>query len=230
MDALPDLTTFTVLHRALRSDALRLAGAVADLTPAGAADRGGALVSWYGRYRRAVHEHHTAEDELFFPALVERVPVSDRHLGRVDAEHHRLAEVVDELHSVLPAMVGAAAGGDWDAAHGTARATTAELADLMVRHLDFEDADVLPLYVRHFGAQEYEDLSERAMRNATLGELVFVVPWAMEHGTGPERASMLEHAPFAFRLLWYATRGRHDRRVRAAFTGRDPRPVTEGGR
>jgi hypothetical protein len=222
---LPDLTLFTVLHRGFRTDARRLADAVAGLAPVDAR-RQQALTSWYGRYRTAVHEHHTHEDGLFFPALLERVPVFDRHLGRIESDHDRLSEVVDAVAVSLDHLGGAAAAGRWGAAHSEATALTAELRDSMAAHLAFEDADVLPLFVRHFGAAEYEELGERAMKDTAFAQLTFTIPWAMSHGLDEERRTMLAGAPFAFRLLWIATRGHHDRAVAAAL-GQRTRPVVD---
>ncbi len=39
----------------------------------------------------------------------------------------------------------------------------------------------------------------------------------MEAATAEEKAKLFGEAPLAFKLLWYATRGRYSRMVRGAF-------------
>jgi hypothetical protein len=219
---LPDLTLFQVLHRGLRTDAGRLADAVARATPTG--DRHlRALARWYGHYRAGVHEHHHTEDTIFFPALVERVPVFDRHLGRIDAEHTRLSDVVDALADSLDGLAEAGAAGRWASAHAEAIERAHELHHVMAVHLDFEDADVLPLYVRHFGAEEYDDLGERALKQVAPRELPFTIPWVMGHADAGERDVLYAGAPLAFKVLWFASRRAHARSTAVALGGGEVR-------
>ena len=212
---LPDLTNYHVLHRGMRLDSTRLAGAVAALAEGERSTRGPALARWYAGYYGELHEHHTIEDEIFFPAILERVPVFDGQLDRIEAEHHRLEEVLVETRARLARLGDPAV--DWPVASAEAADVTTELRDLLDLHLDFEDADVLPLFVRHFGREEYEDLDERAKKHIKLGQLTFTIPWAVEAATAEERSRMMTTAPLAFKLLWHATRRRYDRMAREAF-------------
>lgn len=210
----PDLTVFTVLHRAMRSDAARLARAVATLGPAGGTDersRLTALSRWYRGYRAELAEHHLVEDELFFPVLAERVPSFAAHAERIERDHHLLDRALDDVGAALAGLAALDRPPAGTEAHADAVAATRELHRLLENHLGFEDADVLPLYVRHFGAEEYAELSERAMKRVSKPTLVFTIPWAMAAATDDERARMLDEAPLAFRLLWYASRRRYHR-------------------
>src|SRR5262245_28120283 len=78
----PDLTMFTLVHRAMRRDADRLARAVTGLGDGDAA-RARALRRWYGGYRAELTGHHRIEDELWFPLLAERVPTYGEHTDRI---------------------------------------------------------------------------------------------------------------------------------------------------
>lgn len=139
----------------------------------------------------------------------------DSQIDRIDAEHHRLEELLQRTTGMLEGI--ADPNVDWPVASAEAIETTGELRMLLDLHLGFEDADVLPLFVRHFGREEYEGLSERAMKSAKLGALAFALPWIMEAATAEEKAKLFGEAPLAFKLLWYATRGRYSRMVRGAF-------------
>jgi hypothetical protein len=203
----PDLTIFTVVHRAMRRDAARLAGAVTGLGDGDAA-RARALQRWYRGFRAELAEHHTIEDDLFFPVLAERVPTFAQHTDRIDREHHLLD---DALSGVGVALDGLVHAGGSSAARGPARDATCELTDMLDAHLGFEDADVLPLYLRHFTEDEYGEVGRRASRMVDKRNLGFTVPWVVGAATPAERDRLFEQAPLAFKLLWYASRRRHAR-------------------
>jgi iron-sulfur cluster repair protein YtfE (RIC family) len=212
---LPDLTTYRVLHRGMRVDSARLAGAVAGLDEADRTTRGPALARWYAGYYGELHEHHTVEDTIFFPAILERVPVFDSQIDRIEAEHHRLEEVLVETAARLGRLGDP--GVSWPAAVAEATDVTAELRDLLQAHLGFEDDDVLPLFVRHFTREDYEDLNERALKHVKLGQLTFGIPWTVEAATEDEFRHLYANAPLAFKLLWYATRRRYNRMAQRAL-------------
>ena len=212
---IPDLTTYLILHRGMRFDAARLAAAVQGVSEDERSRRGTALGRWYAGYYRELHEHHTVEDEIFFPAILEPVPVFDSQIDRIEAEHHRLEELLQRTTRTLQGI--ADPNVDWPQASAEAIETTAELRMLLDLHLGFEDADVLPLFVRHFGREEYEDLDERAMKTVKLDLLKFTIPWIMEVANAEEKEKLFAGAPFAFKLLWYATRRRYNRMARNAF-------------
>jgi len=93
-----------------------------------------------------------------------------------------------------------------------------DLAAHMDAHLDFEDADILPLYVRHFTAEEYDALNARALKSLGIGkQAAFTVPFIALSITPAEREHVLGEAPAAFRLLFRMTRRRHARLVATAF-------------
>ena len=97
-----DLTTYYAIHTALRQGAHRLAAATARV---GRDDRGTikALGAYWKGYAGEVVAHHTTEDQLFFPALLERAPEVAGHLERVAADH----ALLDELDHVSAAAMEA---------------------------------------------------------------------------------------------------------------------------
>ena len=86
----PDLTLYKLIHKGMRGDTARLAAAVAGLTEADRSARMPAIVRWYEGFFRDFELHHAAEDDIFFPALAERLPVFADRMARLDAEHHVL--------------------------------------------------------------------------------------------------------------------------------------------
>jgi hypothetical protein len=211
----PDLMTFMVLHHGMRADSARLARALTEVREDERARRSRQLTRWYDGFLHELHSHHEVEDQIFFPALLERVPMFDDQIARIDTDHARLDDVLDRGRRALVQL------GDprvaWADASRVAVETTAELHAHLDRHLGFEDTEVLPRFVEHFSAEDYEGLEEQALKHVELGTLPFALPWIMDNADPQQRKTLYDGAPFAFKLLWYATRGRYRRMARAAF-------------
>jgi hemerythrin-like domain-containing protein len=209
----PDLTQYRVIHHCLRIAAHRMADALREVTEADR-DQARALARYWAGYAGEVLAHHTIEDDVFFPRLVERVPVAAEHIARVDSDHHHLDDLMDRC---TRAFAGLAASPSEKAAYGTERIVR-ELADHMDSHLDFEDEDLLPLFGRHFTAAEYLTLEEQAMKHLGIGkQAAFTVPFVMHWAPPAERADMLTGAPLAMRVLFRLTRAGHARLTQRAL-------------
>ena len=82
----PDLTPYRLVHRAMRDAAHRLADAATGLD-SDDDRRVEAFTRYWRGYAGELRCHHRIEDDVLFPALVERVPVAAAHVGRSDADH-----------------------------------------------------------------------------------------------------------------------------------------------
>jgi hypothetical protein len=105
-------------------------------------------------------------------------------------------------------------GGSPRALHGGA----SDLADLLDRHLAFEDEHIIPLFERHFTAAEYQRLDEEAM--AILGitkQALFTVPFIISEATAEEHARLWPDAPLPFKAIHLACRGRYLRLTERAL-------------
>ncbi len=211
----PDTSTFSLLHQAMRADSARLARAVAQLEEGRRASTGAALVRWYRGFREELLAHHHVEDEIFMPALLERMPALAGELTRIDADHHVLDDVLERVRVGLDALADPAAS--WWVCHAATADATRELHELLRRHLDFEDGEIVPRFAEHFTAEAYEALDQQARKKMRLGVLAFTLPWIMDNVDKAQKGELLAGAPFAFKLVWYATRRRYARLVAAAF-------------
>lgn len=216
----PDLSDYEVIHTALRAAPHRIADALADFAD-GDRPRATALARYWEGYAGEVLAHHTVEDTVFFPALIERVPVVADHLARVDAEHHRLDELMAACAGAFVDLERTAT----TSAAADAAAVVRELGRLMDGHLDFEDVDLVPLFGRHFTAEEYDAMTQQAMKQIGIGkQAAFTVPFVM-HWAAPDQArKLLGEAPLAMRILFRLTRGRHARLTSLAL-GRAAAPL-----
>ena len=206
----PDLTLYRIVHRAIRGGTAALAETALTLHTA-AAERRSAYARYWKGYAGEVLHHHSVEDEIFFPALVERVPVAAEMIRRTDADHEHLDELMDAIEAAVAEVREHQPSPDLVE-------LTRELDDHMTAHLDFEDSDVLPLFERHFSAEEYEVLDARAVKSAGVGaQTFFSVPMLVGAMTDEERGPILAGAPLPLRVVHRLSRRSHARLVERAF-------------
>jgi hypothetical protein len=214
MNTTPDLTRYQLAHDALRCGARDLAEALAGLDPTDRR-RTRAMRWWCDGFIGELHAHHTVEDELFFPALAARVPTFAHDLdGTLAAQHVELGTIMAALQD---AVRGVASGRDVDAHLAVAAVRAEELSTFLDHHLGIEDDDVLPLFARHFDAEEYERLDDKALTAIGPRQLLFTVPWAVCAGDPETRAQVLADAPAPVRAIWVLTRRRYVRRTALAM-------------
>lgn len=199
----PDLTAYRTVHLALRGGADLLASVAADV-PAAHRARVAAFRRYWAGYAREVLTHHRVEDDIILPHLVARVPVAEALVRRTDAEHHELDAVMDRCGAAAQALTDGVRSDDLAPAF-------VELAALMARHLDFEDEDILPLFERHYTAEEYAVLDEAAVKALGLRNAVFAVPFVLSFATDELRAEMLDGAPLPLRVIDRLGRRTHAR-------------------
>src|SRR6202167_4946090 len=129
-----DLTTMIAPHAASRRDLTRLARAAASADLSDPARHRSVAAGWE-LFKRQLHMHHTAEDEIIWPTLRPRLAHSAAALSGLDAmeaEH----ELIDPL---LPAVDGAFARQE------PAGDVIDALTSTLTSHLAHEERDGLPL-------------------------------------------------------------------------------------
>ncbi len=204
MSETADVTDYHAIHTCLRRGGRAIAEAVGTLDVSDRR-RVDALQRYWAGYANEVLSHHTIEDDIFFPALVERVPVAADHLGRIDEEHHLLDELMAEGHAALAGVVEGAATDR--AAH-----VLGHLDVMMNRHLDFEDAELLPLFASRFQQDEYDLLHQRAIKSLGFGKAtLFAIPFIGSWLDDDMRDQMFGTAPLPFKVLYRVTRRGHER-------------------
>jgi hemerythrin-like domain-containing protein len=219
MENTPDLSNYYAIHRGQRTDLARLVDAIATSTEA---DRGGAgrlhpLARWAKGFTHELHTHHSVEDDIFFPAVLGRVPAAAAVVEGLDADHQVVARLLEGLAPAVAALAGERVA--FEPAKASALAAAVELRDLLARHLDVEDQDLLPLFYRHFTAEEYDGLHDRAQRSVKVRSMSFAVPWFVACLDDAAQEKVRAGAPLPLRVVYALTRPRFDRLVSAAFDG-----------
>jgi|GEM_PF-1311555 len=210
-----DLTHYQAVHDRMRFDTARFATAVETASPADRAGRLRPLARWAKGFAHELHLHHSVEDDILFPDLVARIPRVAVVLDGLEADHVVVADLLERWAPAAERLV------DGRVPFGPAQAEMLGLAvtlrDLLARHLDVEDDEILPLFARHYTAADFEALTQRALEQLPKRGLSFSLPWNIAAMPADAAAEALATAPLPLRVLHRVTRPRFDRLVAAAF-------------
>jgi len=178
-----DLTVMLAAHEALRRDLTGLArAAAAHATGAGRGDpvRRQAVQHGWTVFQRQLHIHHTAEDDLVWPALRDRLAASDAArsvLDAMEAEHQQ----IDPLLAAVDRAMSQPGGDD-----GTMAGTVDVLTMALHGHLAHEERDALPLIGAALTAAEWRAVGRTiGLRNLRRAPEMFA--WMLD-GAEPEQA------------------------------------------
>ncbi len=212
-----DLSGMYLAHHAFRRDLARFAVAARE-TPVSDGDVWRALAVRWERFSSVLHHHHTTEDAVLWPQLLELVDAVGDAAARttlqaMEAEH----DLIDPLLAACAAGFAAMAQAPDAATRERLAATAAEARDCLGAHLVHEETEALPLAQRHLSEAGWQRVEKAAGEGGSLSDLVFLVPWAADglDRADLDRALTVIGRPFPV-LLW-ATRGRFERSERIAF-------------
>ncbi|MGJ6966074.1 hemerythrin domain-containing protein [Streptosporangium sp. G11] len=202
-DPAPDLVVFLAFHASLRRDFARLAAALDGCPPHDARRR--ALIDEHTAFMlRALHHHHTGEDEDIWPLLRALVPEAGPVLDRLEADHQEMDTVIDRLSA--PGRPAADQAGDLRRLH-----------ELLDAHLALEESEVVPLIAEHVGPAWWDE----AGRKVTKGhgrDLPMVAAWTLDAADPGAREHILATAPLIMRVLYRLSwRRAYERRVDQIF-------------
>jgi hemerythrin-like domain-containing protein len=157
-------TEMATIHLAFRRE-LRLAPGLLRSVEHGDRLRAGIVANHLDLVDRFLHHHHTIEDEMLWPKLLERVPAEIANIVELmEAQHHAVAELLERTVAVR---------AKWRKNADAARA--AELAalysrlhDALVEHLDAEEHHVMPLVEACITQHEWIRIGKAAQRGTPL--------------------------------------------------------------
>ena len=205
-----DLTTFRVIHRALVRDARLLAlvsaGWLDGPSPTAAQLR--AVADHFDHYFALLHHHHEGEDEIIWPAVVESGGGEQATLDALTADHRLL----DPLLARLPGSLHELADRPTDRGLTAELARdTAQLADLLERHIDTEERNLFPVISASVTAARWRAVEKRLKRSLHPRHVGFMAAW-IASAAGPDEARRLPLRPIA-----RVARRRYEWRAAVAF-------------
>jgi len=194
---LTDTRVMPVIHTLFRRE-LRLAGGLLRSVTAGDTARAAVVADHLDLVGTVLHHHHTAEDDLLWPLLLERVPDDLAPIVHLmESQHGRVEQLLGDITPLLEHWRRTAAAAERDA--------MAQLYDelyvALAEHLDAEEQRLLPIAARSMTQQEWERMGEVA-RAGTPKDQQFVVLGMIAYDGGPEGVALLMHgAPPPVRWL-----------------------------
>jgi hemerythrin-like domain-containing protein len=96
------------------------------------------------RYCYFVHSHHNAEDVAFFPELREANPAINPVIDRLEADHRRVSDLLDEVEAAAKAL----ADDESEPARDAVVAALRTLGEDLLSHLDYEERNLEATIVR----------------------------------------------------------------------------------
>jgi Hemerythrin HHE cation binding domain len=90
------------------------------------------------RYCYFVHSHHNAEDVAFFPELRETNPAINPVIDRLEADHRRVSDLLDEIEAAAKTL----ADGASVPAREAVAAALRTLGEELLSHLDYEERNL----------------------------------------------------------------------------------------
>ena len=211
-----DLTIMLAAHDAFRRDLARLARVAASADLSDPARRQSVAAGWE-LFKRELHIHHTAEDELIWPALRPRLVHSEHALSVLDAmedEHERIDPLLAAVDAAFTqrdgastlaasAPAGGGPGDDWPGADRLADVIDV-LASTLTGHLGHEERDGLPLIGIALTAPEWRAVGRKIARKGGLTAGAEMFAWILDGADRQHASATLGQLPPPVRLIYRA--------------------------
>jgi hemerythrin-like domain-containing protein len=202
------------IHRIFRRQFAELQALVQEV-PAGDAMRVGAVVDHLGFLIDGLHMHHTTEDDLIWPKLLDRAGLDAPLVERMEEQHRQIDASVAEVRAAMSA---------WRSE--LTQATSSALADrigeflvVLEGHLDEEEQVVVPLIDRHLTEAEWQEVGERGFEKFTPAQRWIATGQMVEVATPEEAAMMFGQLPPPVKVLWRLIGKRKYRRYITSVRG-----------
>lgn len=194
---LADPTAMTRFHHIFREALTATPRFVGGAAP-GDTDRAELVGTYYDNVLRLLHAHHEAEDLTIYPWMRERLPEHADIFTRMDAEHGAIL-------GPLTAAERAVAAWRTDPSQATREATVSALAGLegvLVRHLDDEEAEAVPLIGQCITVAEWGEMSGVAFQHFTGDKAWLVIGLIQEQMLPHENQAMEAGMPPSLGEFW----------------------------
>ncbi|MDG4793001.1 hemerythrin domain-containing protein [Micromonospora sp. WMMD1082] len=192
----PYTQEMVVVHRVFRSQADLLPQLVRAV-PDGDRGRAEEVAARVTTYVSGLHHHHTAEDELIWPLLAERVRPGADLVRLMQEQHETIDQSLTQVDLTLAAWRHSVEPGTRDHlllafdAHRTA----------LVAHLDAEEEHILPMVRKHLTVAEWDAVGARAVGLIPPAQRLLGLCAVLDHASTEERDHFLGKLPVAARIV-----------------------------
>jgi hemerythrin-like domain-containing protein len=197
---LADATAMARFHRIFREalDAVpRFIGAV----PTDDGERVELVGSYYDNVLKLLHAHHEAEDLTIYPMMMERLPEHAEVIARVNAEHETVLGSLVSAEQSVSAWRAEPSSTSRDAAATSLQSLNA----ILVKHLDDEEAEVVPLIGLCITVAEWGEMSALAFQRFSGDKVWLVIGLIQEQMLAEENATMEANMPPPVHDFWVAS-------------------------
>jgi hemerythrin-like domain-containing protein len=222
-DAPADTRMMGIVHDALRRDL----GRAIDVLSAGPAPdvaQRVAIGDHVGWMMGFLDTHHHGEDAGLWPLVRERNPEATPLLDAMEADHVRVAQMVEACHGAAYEYRRAASDETRVVLLGALR----RLCEVLLPHLEREERETMPLVSVTITAAELRAVEQQYfIKPKSLTELGFEGHWLLD-GLDPERSQVVVHqVPLIPRLLLvHGFARRYRQRATACWGPSDPANVS----
>jgi iron-sulfur cluster repair protein YtfE (RIC family) len=210
----PALWNMALIHRIFRSSFAELARLVTEV-PASDAARTSAVADHLGFTLDGLSAHHTTEDDLVWPVLLERARPSAALVERMEDQHHGLHTGIAEVRRLTDAW---RVDPSPDVASQLSAAITG-MSGRLAAHLDEEEREVVPLIAEHLSVAEWDRVGKTAFDKFTPAQRFTAMGQMLEVASPAEAAAMLAPLPAPIKMLWRLLGSRRYRQYTQAFRG-----------
>ena len=206
-DQRPDVNEMVVIHRVFRREFAAIPQLVRRVREGDTA-RARVVADHLALIMAGLHMHHTGEDIVLWPLLLERAAPSTALVETMQDQHHRVDEYADQVEPLASA---------WSQAPSVVRGEqlaqlVEQLSRALLQHLDLEEREILPLVSRHISVREWDSLGEHGKDSMPSRQLPLMFGAILEEADSVERERMLAHLPAPIRLLMRTIGSRQYRR------------------
>ena len=192
-----DTSVMPSLHTFFRREARLAGGVISGVTESDRA-RAAVVCDHLEFVTRALHRHHSTEDDLMWPRLLDRVPEELAPIVHLmESQHEQVDALIREIRSVLPTFRATA--------DAQSRDRLADLFDTLhahlVQHLDAEEDRLLPIAARTLTQAEWDEMGEAGRKGTRRREMALTLGMYQYEGDPEAIAGMLAEAPAPIRWV-----------------------------
>ena len=125
---------------------------------------------WYAMEELLIHNHHSTEELIVFPRLLQRMDGA-KIPDRMTDDHATLLEALDKISDFGPQIKAASNSKLKAKIIKTLQESFHEMLTMMTPHLDAEEDVLIPLIAKHFTESSFNDLIGEILKRYSLLEL-----------------------------------------------------------